>query len=220
MAASYHLDPEGYSLGKMKEDLVSRVLIPSREPLKVGLEEKFSILEDKGIKSLDDLLKALKNRNDLENISTETGIEIDYLVLLRREANSYFPNPVALNKFSGFPQEMIEKLAAEKVKNSRHLFERVASDPDLEMLLKTTGVKREALIELLALSDLVRAYGVGPAFARILYDTGIHSIKDFRSYTAQEVIDLYQEQTGKKADFTISDIEFSLELIQVLDLDQ
>ncbi|RLC99602.1 MAG: hypothetical protein DRI65_17070, partial [Chloroflexota bacterium] len=62
------------------------------------------------------------------------------------------------------------------------------------------------------------AYGVGPAFARILYDTGIHSISEFRSYSPRQVIDLYENKTGKKADFSTSDIKFSLALVQVLDL--
>jgi len=64
----------------------------------------------------------------------------------------------------------------------------------------------------------VRAYGIGPAFARILYDTGIHSISEFRSFTPQQVIDLYEKKTGKKADFSSSDIKFSLDLVQVLDI--
>jgi len=32
------------------------------------------------------------------------------------------------------------------------------------------------------------------------------------------VIDIYEIKTGKKADFSTSDIKFSLDLVQVLDL--
>jgi nucleotidyltransferase/DNA polymerase involved in DNA repair len=69
------------------------------------------------------------------------------------------------------------------------------------------------------LSDLVRTYGVGPAFARILYDTGIHSISEFRSYSPHQVIDLYEKEAGKKADFSTDDIKFSLDLVQILDIE-
>ena len=66
--------------------------------------------------------------------------------------------------------------------------------------------------ELVCLSDLVRAYGVGPVFARMIYDVGIKSIKEFVEYTAEEFIRIYEEKEQKKADFGINEIQFSLEL--------
>jgi hypothetical protein len=202
----------------MKEDLIGRNLIPSRISLKEGLEAKFDLLQREGIHTLSDLISALKNNKKLEELSTRTGINENYLVLLRREANSYLPNPVSLNRFSGFSTNVLERLANEGIKNSRHLFDRAGSDPGLKTLIDVSGIQRDVLMEMLSLSDLVRAYGVGPVFARILYDTGIRSIRQFRSYSPQQVVDLYQERTGKKADFTISDIKFSLELVKALDL--
>ena len=216
MAASYHIDTSEYSLQEMKEDLLSRDLIPSRLPLKEGLESNFQILEGEGIQTLGDLISALKNKKKIGEFSSASGISEKYLTLLRREANSYLPNPVPLDKFSGFEEKDINKLAAAGVKNSRHLFEIVKANSG--SLPAKFGVSQEFLSELAGLSDLVRAYGVGPAFARILFDTGIHSISEFRSFTPRQVIDLYEKKTGKKADFSTSDIKFSLDLVQVLDL--
>jgi len=218
MAASYHIDTSEYSLQKMKEDLLSRDLIPSRLPLKEGLESNFQILEGEGIQTLGDLISALKNKKKIGEFSSASGISEKYLTLLLREANSYLPNPVPLDKFSGFEEKDIAKLAAAGVKNSRHLFELMKENMGSGSLPTKFGVSREFLSELAGLSDLVRAYGVGPAFARILYDTGIHSISEYRSYTPRQVIDLYENKTGKKADFSTSDIKFSLALVQVLDL--
>ena len=218
MAASYHINPNLYSLQMLKADLLERKLIPSREPLKDGLADKTTLLEAQGIKNLGDLIANLKSKKKLEDLAASTGIDPQYLNLLRREANSYLPNPVALNKFTGFSDRDIASLAAEGIKNSRHIFERLEDDQDLEDLAEAAGVDQGVLTELLGLADLVRAYGVGPAFARILYDTGIHSIAELREYSPQEVIDLYQEQTGKKADFSISDIKFCLDLVQALDI--
>ena len=217
MAASYHIDTSKYSLQEMKEDLLSRDLIPSRLPLKEGLTSNFQILEGEGIQTLGDLISALKNKKKIGEFSSASGISEKYLTLLRREANSYLPNPVPLDKFSGFEEKDINKLAAAGVKNSRHLFEIVKDNLDSGSLPAKFGVSSEILIELAGLSDLVRAYGVGPAFARILYDIGIHSISEFRSYSPQQVIDFYEKKTGKKADFSTSDIKFSLDLVQVLD---
>ena len=218
MAASYHIDTSKYSLQEMKKDLQSRDLIPSRLPLKEGLESNFEILERAGIQTLGELLTALKDKKRIGDFSSASGISEKYLTLLRREANSYLPNPVPLNKFSGFDEKDIIKLTAAGIKNSRHLFDTVKGKLDLGSLAHEFGVSQEFLSELAGLSDLVRAYGVGPAFARILYDTGIHSISEFRSYTPQQVIDLYEKKTGKKADFSTSDIKFSLDLVQVLDI--
>ena len=217
MAAFYHIDTSKYSLQEMKEDLLSRDLIPSRLPLKEGLTSNFQILEGEGIQTLGDLISALKNKKKIGEFSSASGISEKYLTLLRREANSYLPNPVPLDKFSSFEEKDINKLAVAGVKNSRHLFEIMKDNLDAGTFPAEFGVSSEILFELAGLSDLVRAYGVGPAFARILYDTGIHSISEFRSYSPQQVIDLYEKKTGKKADFSTSDIKFSLDLVQVLD---
>jgi len=219
MEVSYHINPSEYSLQKLKNNLLSRDFIPSRTPLKEDLETNFQILDGMGIKTLGDLIAALKNKKKIGEISSLSGIGENYLTLLRREANSYLPNPVSLDKFSGFRTNEIQKLAAAGIKNTRQLFELAKNNPDLDSLPSELGVSVETLTELVGLSDLVRAYGVGPVFARILYDAGIHSISEFRSYTPQHVIDLYESKTGNKADFSTSDIKFSLELVQMLDLE-
>ena len=219
MTASYHIDPFKYPLNKLKQDLLGRELIPSRLPLKDGLEEKINILTDQGILNLGDLIVSVKNKKKISELSERTGIDENYLNLLRREANSYLPNPVSLDRFGVIPKEILVQLASEGIKNSRHVFERLREERALDELARNAGINREILVELLALSDLVRAYGVGPAFASLLYDTGIHSIKDLKGYTPQEVIDLYEDQSGKKADFSSSDIKFCLDLIQALDIE-
>jgi len=216
MAASYHINPSKYSLQELKNDLLNRDLIPSRKSLKEDLETNFQILEGKGIQTLGDLITALKNKKRIGEFSSSSSISEKYLTLLRREANSYLPNPVPLDKFSGFGTSEINKLAAAGIKNSRQIFELAKNNPDPGSLPAELGISPETLAELVGLSDLSRAYGVGPVFARILYDAGVHSINEFRSYTPQQMIDLYESKIGKKADFSISDIKFSLDLVQAL----
>ena len=216
MADSYYIDTSKYSLKKMKKDLLGRDLILSRQPLKDGLEINFQILEREGIHSLSELITALKNKPRIGEFSSRSGISEEYLILLCREANSYLPNPVPLNKFSGIESRDIEKLAAAGIKNSRHLFEK--TEPELDKLPDEIGISPNTLSELVGLADLVRAYGVGPSFARILYDTGIHSINEFRGYSPRQVIELYEKETGKKTDFSSSDIKFSLDLVHALGL--
>ena len=81
-----------------------------------------------------------------------------------------------------------------------------------------TEIPIEALTELVCLSDLTRAYGVGPVFARIIYDVGIKSIREFVQNTAEDFIEVYEKKEQKKADFGINEIQFSLELAKELDI--
>jgi len=96
MTGRYHIDPKTYSIQHLKQDLQSRDLIPSRKPLKDGIQDIFNILEAVGNKNLEDLINTLKNKKKLEALAGSTGIELNYLILLKREANSYLPNPVSL----------------------------------------------------------------------------------------------------------------------------
>jgi hypothetical protein len=217
MNAHYHIDSRKYTLQQLKTNLLSREMIPSRKALKEDLERRFEILEKMGILNLQDLINALKNNKKMESFSASSGISVDYLTLLRREANSYLPNPVPLNKFPGVSPGDLNRLKEKGIKNSRHLFERAGFDQDRKELAKLSGVPLEKLNELVGLSDLVRAYGVGPVFARILYDTGIHSIRKLIGYSPEEIIHLYEEKFNQKADFSLRDMQFCLEIARALD---
>ncbi len=218
MKFRYHINPADYTLVYLQENLLSRELIPSREPLKEDLEDKFVILKEKGIETVEDLLNTLKTKKKLEEFSKLTGITNEYLTLLRREVNSYLPNPVPLTKFPNISAEDINKLSQHGIKNSRQMFEQAGSEDDRRNLSELTGIFQVVLLELVGLSDLARAYGVGPVFARILYDTGIHSIQKLKSYSAEEIIRLYEEKFQKKADFSLRDMNFSLEIARSLDI--
>jgi len=63
---------------------------------------------------------------------------------------------------------------------------------------------------------LARLYGVGPVFARIIYDVGISSVESFIKYSSKDFIKIYENKTKKKADFSESDISFSIELAREL----
>lgn len=218
MKTRYHLDSANYSLQQLRDNLSSRELIPSRQILKEELEDRFEVLGKRGILTLQDLLHALKDKKRIEDFSKSSGISFEYLNLLRREANSYLPNPVSLSKFPDISSQDLKKLEVTGIKNSRHLYERAGSEKDREELSRETGISLENLTELTGLSDLVRAYGVGPVFARILYDTGIHSIREFVTYAPEQIIDLYEEKFRQKADFSLRDMHFSLDVARVLSL--
>lgn len=218
MGNQYHIDIEQYSLQRFKDNLKSRDLIPSRVSLKDRLDENFRVLELNGITNLKELIDTLKTKSKIERFSEETGLSVEYLTLLKREAGSYVANPVRLDKFAGIPAEYTRRLEAEGIKNSRQLFDAAKDKTARAQIAQRIQVPVEALDELVCLSDLVRAYGVGPAFARMLYDMGIQTIEAFCEHSAQDIIRIYEKKEQKKADFGVNEIQFSIELARELDI--
>ena len=218
MNDQYHIDLEEYSLNKFKNNLESRDMIPSRVSLKDELDERFKLLEINGINNLKELIEELKTKQKIELFSNETGLTIEYLALLKREAKSYIPNPIRLDKFPGIPTKYLERLDVVGINNSRHLFSKAMDKEKREQLSQNTEIPIEIINELVCLSDLSRAYGVGPVFARMIYDVGIKSINEFIKYSAEDFIRIYEEKNQKKADFGVNEIQFSLELAKELDI--
>ncbi len=218
MRNQYHIDLEKYSLQKFKSNLKSRDMIPSRVSLKDEVDERFKILEINGITNLKELTEVLKTKQKIELFSKETGLTIEYLTLLNREAKSYLPNPIRLDKFSGIPTKYVDRLDVVGIRNTRQLFNEAKGTNEREQLSQKTEIPIEIMNELVCLSDLARAYGIGPVFARMIYDVGIKSIKAFIEFTAEDFIRIYEEKNQKKADFGVNEIQFSLELARELDI--
>lgn len=216
MGVQYEIDLQKYSLLKFKQSLLHRDMIPSRTMLKDDLESRFGILANCGISNLKELTDALKTKQKIERLSEDSGLTIEYLTLLNREAKSYLSKPIRLEKFAGVSEEHIEKLDGAGIRNSKQLFLQAQDRDSRERLSEETRIPIDALNELVGLSDLSRIYGVGPVFARMIYDVGVKSVHEFINYTAEDFIRIYEEQTQKKADFGPGEIQFSLELAKEL----
>lgn len=216
MSGVYHLDLEMITLQKFKHNIESREMIPSRVALKDDLDQRFKILEAEEITNLKQLLERLKTKEKIEIFSQETGLSAEYLTLIRREANSYQPNPIRLDKFPGISENHTQMLASEGIKNSRQLFDKASTRKEREALSQKTGVPLHVVDELACLSDLARAYGVGPVFARLIYDLGVKTIEHFVQKTPREIITMYEQKEKKKADFGENEMQFSLNLAKEL----
>jgi hypothetical protein len=192
-------------------------MIPSRVILKDEIEDRFALLEQNGISNLKALLGALSTKSKIEIFSKTTGLSTDYLTILKREVNSLLPNPARLRDLPGIDDGGVAALEHAGIRNTKQLFQSAVAVADIEELSRSTGISIDVLHELLSLSDLVRLYGVGPAFARMIYDVGITSVKDFVKCSAEDFIEIYEKETNKKADFSASDISFTLEMAKELE---
>lgn len=216
MKEQYYIDFEKFSLQKFKRSLQKRKMIPSRIVLKQDIEERFNIFDSNGIKTLKALIDTLKSKQKIEDFSKKTGLSIEYLTVLKREVNSYHPNPINLDKFPGVDTKTVESLEKLGIRNTRQYFEKIFLGIGTNQLAKETKISKDQLDELASLSDLARLYGVGPVFARIIFDVGVNSVESFINYSAKEFIEIYENRTKKKADFSQSDIDFSMEMAKEL----
>jgi len=216
MKDNYFVDTDKFSLDKFRNILKTKEILPGRIVLKDKIEERFDLIKSKGVNSLSDLLDSLKTKQKIDKFSKETEIDIDYLTILRREANSYISVPVRLTEMPIIDTEIIDKLNSIGIKDSKHLFDYAAKRSDREKLANRCKLPIDGLTELVQLSDLVRITGVGPVFARIILDAGIGSVNDFLSIDAEDLFDRLiktnNEKVLTKAKFTKKDIEYCLEL--------
>lgn len=107
---NYYLDAEKISLDELRKRIKETDLVPSRSSLQENIEENFEILKENGYPTLASLRKELKNSKNIPSISQKTGITTDYLTLLRREIESYFPKPFPISMFDWLPEKYISKL--------------------------------------------------------------------------------------------------------------
>jgi uncharacterized membrane protein len=213
---SYHLDACQFSLMDFKQSLTERQLVPSRRILLDDMDAVFDKLNDAGLTSLAELLTTLKNKSKLDQLAAQSGIAADYLNLLRREASSYLPKPIALKQFSNISRDTLDSLQTMGLTNTKHFYGYCQNGPGLQVLAAKTQRSHRILTEILALSDLSRLYGVGPAFARLLYECGIQSVTQFCRHTPRQLADLYAAHTGGRLDFSLSDMAFTLQLAYYL----
>jgi hypothetical protein len=169
---AYHLDAEKISLDDLQKRLEATDLVPSRASLLVELEAKMKTLEKQGVATLADLRTELKTSKRLEVLAEATGIKADYLTLLRREIEGWFPKPFPLKAFDWLPEGEIAKLEQNGIRDSAALYEATDSKSKRTALAKSTGVDVATLATLAQLVDLTRVQWTSPTTARMLLEAG------------------------------------------------
>jgi hypothetical protein len=220
MSDSYHIDLREISLDQYKQTLKNVDLIPSRRILKEQIDERFSSLKAAGIGTLAELLAATKNAAKIGELARNTGLSVDYITILRREVNALLPNPKNLRDYPGIKSGTVVKLAKVGIKNSRQLFESSQKGEQRAELARAAAIDPDELLELLKLSDLSRVYGVGPIFARLLYDAGVDSVEALARGDASLLFDrlakAYLAAGNRRVDFKERDIAFCIQMAKRL----
>jgi hypothetical protein len=184
---AYHINAENISLDDLRNRIEATDLVPSRTSLTDKIRDKMKALEKQGIMTLASLRYELKNAKRLAAMAKATRIDIQYLILLRREIESYFQKPVALKVFDWLPKDEIVKLEQTGIGNTAVLYEMTRSAKKRSEFAKSTGVDTATLEILTRLVDLMRVQWVSPKFARMLIVAGYDSAAKVAAANADEL---------------------------------
>ena len=177
MEDQYYINFRAYSLERFKNNLKTGDIMPGRLILGQDIEARFNILNSMGLHNLSDLMTALSTKQKIKDFSQESGLPIDYLVILGREAKSFKPKVVYLREISGLNPNNVEKLEAVGITHSKHFVERGNTPKKREELSELTGISMSALLEMAKLSDLARVRGLGGAFTRLFFEAGAETLE-------------------------------------------
>jgi len=220
MTDPYGIDLTGFSLARFKDTLQDKALLPSRQILKEQLAERFAVLEAMDIDHLAALIAALKTKKKLAQFAQASGLPEDYLVILRRQAQSYIPRPVNLKDIPGVDPAHVARLADVGVKHTKHLFVRARKAAARVELGAESGVPAEALTELVQLADLARAGWVGPIFVRLIHAAGAQTLAALAQCAPEALYARMQavnrEQALTKASFSVKDVAACIETAREL----
>jgi predicted flap endonuclease-1-like 5' DNA nuclease len=216
----YTIDLTQFSLDRLRGLVETGEVLPGRRIIKEKVPERFAILASMGIENLQDIVDALKTKKRLSEFAQASGLPEEYLVILRREVNAYLPNPVSLARMPGVDADAVERLAAVGIKHSKHLFSRAQTGEARAELAALAGVSEDSLAELVKLSDLVRVSGVGPVFARLLYEAGVDTIEALAQAAPEDLLErvcaINKAEQHTKVMPTLRDMRYCLEMARDL----
>lgn len=196
MGSTYHLNPNQISIGQLFDTFVEGNLSPGRVILLERKDQRRATLESLGIATLADLIDRGKTPQRLAQLADETAIDPEYLTILLRQARSYLPAAVPLDRFDGVPDDIVDALAARGIRTTKHLFEAQVQYSSAAEFAAALGTSADAMARLIALADLVRITGVGPVFARLFVDLGVEGLHDLAGRDAAALLVQLEERAG------------------------
>lgn len=194
----YYIDMNKVEIEIIMFRIIDSDLIPSRRKLLEDIEINFNKLKDCGIYTMADLRKSIKNPKNIAPFSEKTNIEIEYLKLLSREIESYFPKAYPLSAYYWLEKNQINRLEKKGYRNTVLLYEAFKTPHKREEITSSDGLQKDFLQEIVALVDLSRIQWVSPIFSKVLVESGYNSVKSISEANAKELYEAV-EKTNKEA---------------------
>jgi hypothetical protein len=181
--------PETVSLDNLRTRIKSTDLVPSRAALLEDIDKQFEKISQMGIQTWPDLQKAMKTPKLMEAFSKETGIDLQYLVLLRREVEGYHPKPFNLKDIDWVSQAAILRLIEHGIFNSEVLFSKFGNTEQINNYADEVGIDSDTLRYLVNLAALSRVQWVSPTTARMMIEAGYENCQKLASANGDELFE-------------------------------
>jgi hypothetical protein len=208
----YSTDLTSISLDAFEETILTIDLLPSRMMLAEEITDVVPELKRMGIDNLEDLRGLLRDKARYAELAASLSVDEKYLIVLNREVNSYVSKPVSLSQLDVFEEPELERLRMARIRSTKELYERCALPSERRAVAVEHDLDGKPLARALALSDLIRINGVGPAFAHFLSSLGVRSPRDFNSTDPLEILERYRHSVGDGAasgpELRLEDLEY------------
>jgi len=209
---SYFLDYKNLSIEELKEKIKNTELLPSQKILLEKIDERFETIENQKIYTLYDLQEILKTKNKCLAFSKKTGISENYLIVLRREVNSYQAKSRKLKEFECIKDELIERLEKRGVNDTGQLFGLVSTVNGRMKLAEELDLEPDEATVLAKLTDVSRLRYVSPNFATILINSKYDTVEKIQKADCNELYKDLSEINKKKChfkgNFGLNDMKF------------
>ena len=219
----YYIDLGNISVDHYKEILRSADLIPSWMVLKENIDENLDAIKNQGISNLDELQKALKSKDKVQEFSRQSGLPTDYLNVLRRVVNGYHPKPNRFRDFPNLTEEIVQKLEASGFKNTLHLYDEVLTPEKRNNLAEKSKIDKGDVLKLAKLTDLSRVRWVNHTFAYVLLEAGYPTAESVAHADYQQMYEtiraLNKEREIYKGNIGAHDMKMCVEAAQGLDFE-
>lgn len=183
----YYIDLKNISIDKYKEILKTAELIPSWKVLEKDIDKNLDIIKNFNIKNLDELLIAFKDKDKIQKFSKQSGLQEDYLAVLKRVVNGYRQKPNRIKDFTCVTEDTVVKLEKVGIKDTLKLYDMILTDEKRSALSNKTGISKDELMKLAKLTYLSRIRWVNHTFAYVLLEAGYDAAEKVANADYQEL---------------------------------
>lgn len=211
----YYIDLREISLDAFRRKLETTDLLPSQKILKEKMDEGFNVLKAQGIKNMYELQQALKTKAKVNQFAQATLLPIDYLIVLRREVNSYHPQARKIKDFPCLEERIKKRLGNIGIQTTVELYDKIATKDERNKLKKQLNMAEEEVLLLAKLTDVSRIRYVNQAFATLLVHSDYDTVEKIKKADDQELYDkliqFNKEKRYFKGNIGLKDMKFFIE---------
>ncbi len=194
----YYIDLKSISIDKYKAILKTVELIPSWKVLENDIDKNLDIIKENNIKNLDEVLTALKDKDKIQKFSKQSGLQENYLSVLKRVVNGYRQKPNRIKDFTCVAEDTVVKLEKVGIKNTFKLYDMILTDKKRNVLSNKTGISKSEIMKLARLTDLSRIRWVNHTFAYVLLEAGYDTAEKVANADYQELYKTVKQLNEEK----------------------